>query len=475
VDDKSPCRDEPCPGFGTPPTTSHAEPKDVSPGKEKSMKTLIHTALAVCLGLVGYAQAQVDVYEYPDLGAYDYGVLGETEFGEFEEIDGYDQAEARFPYGNLALVTEGPAGQAIDIVITGPNGYSRTFESEAGAKLDIVELPLGTYSISATDDDLRLAHALVEVRLGEEQTLTFNMEPYQAEVGEEDDEAALEAGYFGVEEELGEDYEPFGFYEVEAYEDYEVEESGAVQLVVEGIDEEGEVFGYDEFGTDIEGHLVGPDDQRRDFGGESTTFEDLTPGIYSISATAFGYQLAQTFIEVQAHEEAIVALRLVGLEDELAADADGTFSDTGLFEDWDVTADSELTADEFETGVFGTVAGEDDVMSEDEFAEGAELFNYDEDFGFEAYDADADDQVMESEFGETFEASMFEAWDEDADSALTEEEYGLGLFGTLDADDDRALSEDELRPYSVWYGYDYGNLAGEDELVSEEEWRNADF
>lgn len=276
------------------------------------MNRLIAALCALALTLAGTAIAQ-DVYEYPDFAAYDYGLYG-AEIGEVTEIGAYDEAAVGYPYGNLSIVTTGPQGAAIDVVITGPDGFSTTFESNTGATTDVVEVPVGTVSISATDDGLEMAHALVNVQEAQQLTVTLDMTEAQP-LGEVGEEFALEAGYYGFEEELGADYAPYGDITVDAWETYAVETDGAVTVTVQGYDDEGNVIGYAELGAEITGHLVGPNDVREDFAGETSELLELATGRYALSVTAPGHQVAQSFVQVQAGQHAMVTVTLKPLQD----------------------------------------------------------------------------------------------------------------------------------------------------------------
>ena len=449
------------------------------------MKKSILAALTALLTVGGMAAAQV--YEYPAYDTYGYGAYGDVGYGDYQELEGYDEAGVGYPYGGLVLTTMGTQEQSIDIVITGPNGYSETFESEAGVGRELVELPVGTYSIAATDDGLEMGHALVEVRAGFGQALTFTLPPFEQQaMGGVGEGYGLEAGYYGVEEEFGDAYEPYGYYEVEGYEAYENEEAGAVVVAVEGVNEAGEAIGYEELGVEVTGHIVGPDDERTEFGGAETNFEDLPSGIYTIAATAEGYRVAQTYLQVQPGQTALVRVRMQGLQTGVVGGAEAVETETvavepmartgigaGLYGAWDADADGALASDEFETGLYGTIAGDDGELTEDEFGEGfGRLYGegYESQYAFSDFDADMDGVVTETEFSGAYEAGLYNEWDANADATLTLDEYNRGWFGTLDANRDARITQEEYQPYEGWFGYGYDEFGAGEQGVGEEGW-----
>lgn len=433
------------------------------------MQRIFLTLAAGLLALAGPAAAQG--YEYPAYDDYGFGVYGDATLGDPYEIDGYDEEAVGYPYGSVLLTTEGSTGQAIDVVVTGPDGYTRTFESEAGVQTELVELPVGTHSIAVTDDGLEMGHVLVDVRAGTAQDVTLSLANYEQAAGEIGEGYALEPGYYGVEEEFGDDYEPYGSYRVEGYEAYDDAEAGAIVVTVEGLDENGEVVAYDALGAEVNGHVVGPDDQRSEFGGESTTLEDLPAGLYSIAATAEEHRVAQTFVQVQPGQRVLLRVQMQGLQRTGQDAASGEGVAAGLYEDWDANDDDVLSAEEYEAGLYGTLAGEDGELNEEEFDEGfSRLFGENADQAFGDLDADGDGVVTEEEFTGAYEPTLYSEWDADGSGDLTREEFERGWFRTVDADGDGTVTEDEYAPYAGWFGADYGELGAGEDGLGEEGW-----
>ena len=433
------------------------------------MKRILLTLAAGLLAMAGPAAAQG--YEYPAYDEYGFGAYGDATLGDPYEIDGYDEEAVGYPYGNIRLATEGTTEQAIDVVITGPDGYTRTFESEAGAQTELVELPVGTHSIAATDDGLEMGHVLVDVRPGAAQDVTLSLANYEQAVGEVGEGYALEAGYYGVEEELGEGYEPYGSYQVEGYETYDNQEAGAIVVAVEGLDENGEVVAYDELGIDVNGHVVGPNDERTEFGGESTTIEDLSAGVYSVAATAAEHRVAQTLVQVQPGQTLRLRVQMERMQQTAQDAASGEGVGAGLYESWDANGDDALSAEEYEAGLYATLAGEDGELSEQEYDDGlSRLRGEDAGAAFGDVDGDGDGVVTEEEFTSAYEPTLYSEWDADGDGALTAEEFERGWFGIVDADGDGTVTGDEYAPFAGWFGTDYGELGAGEDGLGEEGW-----
>ena len=433
------------------------------------MRTIILTRATGLLALAGGAAAQA--YEYPAYDAYGFGTYGDATMGDRYEIDGYDEEAVGFPYGDIVLTTEGTTEQSIDVVVTGPDGYTRTFESESGAQTEIVELPVGTHSISATDDGLQMGHVLVDVRTGMAQDVTLSLANFEQTGGEVGEDYALESGYYGVEEELGDGYEPYGSYQVEGYEDYDNAEAGAIAVTVEGFDENGEVVAYDELGVDVNGHVVGPNDERSELSGESTTFEDLPAGTYSISATAAEHRVAQTFVQVQPGQRVTLRVQMTALQQTAQDTASGEGVAAGLYQDWDANGDDALGAEEYEAGLYDTLAGEDGELSEGEFDDGiSRLRGDDADVSFADVDGDGNGTVTEEEFTSAYEPTRYSEWDADGDGAVTSDEFERGWFDTVDANGDGTVTEDEYTPFAGWFGNDYGEIGAGEDGISEEGW-----
>ena len=438
------------------------------------MKRLTATLCALALAVFGVATAQ-DVYEYPEFGAYDYGLYG-GELGGVDQIENYDEAAVGYAYGNVAVVTTGPQGAAIDVVITGPDGYSNTFESNTGETVDVVEVPVGTVSIAATDDGLEMAHALVNVQQGQRQTVNFDMTEAQP-VGEVGEEFALEQGYFGVEEELGADYEPYGDITATGWEAYENETQGAVIVTIEGYDEQGNVIGYDELGAEVVGHLVGPDDNREEFTGQQTELLDLPTGRYALAATAPGHQVVQSFVQVQAGQRAVLNVRLKPLQDgqgmtqdQAGGMAQAAAGATGLFGAWNADADESLNMQEFEQGFFDVLSGDDEELTQEEFTQGFETLGLSDQYTFGNFDANGNDVVTQQEFVEAHDANVFNQWDQDGNDNLTQEEFERGWFGIVDANGDATVQQDEYGAFSGWFANDFSAFEGGEDGIGQDEW-----
>ncbi len=94
------------------------------------------------------------MYDIADYSPYAYGYPAD-----------YDTLGAYTPYDNPDLGSVLVTSEFTDaeIVVTGPNGYSESFETEA--TLD--DLPPGTYVVAATDEGYGTSRNVFEVRAGE--------------------------------------------------------------------------------------------------------------------------------------------------------------------------------------------------------------------------------------------------------------------------------------------------------------------
>ena len=459
------------------------------------MKKLFAILSIALLAFGTSAVAQEDAGLYEEYEAYEYGVYGDVGVGEYEEFGEYDEEEVGFPYGNLVVTAIGPEGNAIDLVLTGPDGFTRVVEANVEEETFIEELPIGIYSVTATDDELEIGHALVAVRVGQVAPLNFTLRPYNR------DEVAAGAGFqegyagYGVEEEFGEGYEPYGEVEAGEYGAYENEEAGSIIVIVEGYNEAGELYGEEELGVEVTGFIVGPDDQRQEIEGE-TRAEELSPGIYSVAVTAPGYRVAQTFVRVfpgrvaaltarieplgvaavgaearaggvgvgEAEAEVVEAdVEQVDAEEAEVTETDLAVTGASLFTTWDADADAVITVEEYNRGLFGLISGNDEYIEEGEWNE---EFGY----AFADLDADQDARITEEEFTSVYRSDLYTEWDADADEGLTQEEFNRGWFNTIDADASGTLTEEEYEPYEGWFGMGFNEFdADRNAELTEEE------
>lgn len=215
--------------------------------------------------------------------AEDYGAFGDVQVGTYEPF------EEGVEGGALSLAYTSPNEQNVDFNVTGPNGYREDFEVgyiglETGGDARVVSgLEPGVYSVAATDDNLQLIETKVEVREGELVSLDFNTQLI------EDFEYNLA------------DYEPYGVYEVGAYEPIGVDTYGNLIVIVEMAD------GNDAVAPNI--NVTGPDDFRRELEGDAT-LQALVEGPYSVAATAPGYRMTEGKVDIRNAEAAQVTLTL---------------------------------------------------------------------------------------------------------------------------------------------------------------------
>lgn len=135
--------------------------------------------------------------------------------------------------------------------------------------------------------------------------------------------------------------------------------------------------------------------------------------------------------------------------DEVAEWAD----DTGLYEQWDEDADSELDRDEISSNAFELWDRDaDGSISEDEWETATDLW-YPDDAAvtvFNDVDGDGDSELDRDEFAERFDYSALgESW---AGDSLDEETFSEGYFELYDTDDDGRVSDLEWTNGSALFG-----------------------
>lgn len=201
---------------------------------------------------------------------------GEINVGQPEPFDTDErQVDVEIETGALIFTGETPGDQHPNVDLIGPDGYVNHFEIDDNADEEHVidGLVPGVYSVAATDDNLQLAHTLVEVVRGQavrvNVTLDQRTQDFVPGAFAGDDAArpvfpanSFQARRGDIDSELG-------------------------QITVETDDDEGTFV------------VTGPDNYYQEFNG-SFTAEDLQPGVYVIAGTKEGSQIATTSVEVEA-------------------------------------------------------------------------------------------------------------------------------------------------------------------------------
>ena len=196
-------------------------------------------------------------------------------------VEGYVLSEV----GSLVLQTALPDAQNVsgpevlkpNVHLTGPDGYLETFESDG--ELIIDGLTPGRYSLALTDNNLRLVEGTVEVRPGETgyvRAVLFGQAGFVNDTAD--------VNFLGFEFQLSDWYE----------------EENALVVAANVPDARVSVTGPDGYHTVLEG--------------ETLETDDLDDGIYSVAATAEGYQVAAGRVAVANGQQAQVQLTLEPLE-----------------------------------------------------------------------------------------------------------------------------------------------------------------
>lgn len=235
-----------------------------------------------------------------------------------------EDQQAANEIGAIVLTQSTPGDQHANFDVVGPNGYHEHFDFEdaAGGERVLEDLEPGVYSIAATDENLGLAHTVVEVAAGESTTVHVELSPWVLPAAEEQqaqdqeqqaegEQVATDVDAVVVNREAAvgvygryEGYEdvqpgyPYGAYAVGPYGPYDAAEAGA--LVVEGMDDAAELV------------VTGPNGFS-DTAENGETVDGLVPGQYVLAATGEGLDLAVTTVQVRLGQ-------ILSVDPDLAAD-----------------------------------------------------------------------------------------------------------------------------------------------------------
>lgn len=132
--------------------------------------------------------------------------------------------------------------------------------------------------------------------------------------------------------------------------------------------------------------------------------------------------------------------------DETVTEAEFTagFTGAGLYNQWDADRNQMLNEDEFHTSVFSLWdADRSGYVEQDEYTTYGNAWNVGGDLNEFSTVAGDDDLLSEDEFGGAIgQTNLYETWDE-AEAGITEGEYAGGLYDTWN-DEDAGLEEDEF-------------------------------
>ena len=128
----------------------------------------------------------------------------------------------------------------------------------------------------------------------------------------------------------------------------------------------------------------------------------------------------------------------------------------------DADGDGALNQGEFGTGLFDMVAGDDLVVSPEEYEVFLTRIQVPEaPTDFEGADVNQDGALTaDQEFIPAVGMKLFEKWDQDGDDSLSTEEYRSEWFGLMDANGNGRITAEEYEPYAEWFGAVYDTLAG---------------
>lgn len=197
--------------------------------------------------------------------------LGEIQVGQAQPYEESETTtvEVEVQTGAISFTVNTPTDQSPNVDIVGPNGYYQRVEVSGNGEAQLVGglLP-GVYSIAATDDNLQVAHTLVEVTSGQAVSVDVTLEEL----------AAFEQGTFqgGAETAFPDDA-------------FQAEEPQAIENA-----EFGEV-NVETQTEDARFIVTGPNNYSQEFSG-SFTASDLAPGVYVIAGTREGNFEVQSLV-----------------------------------------------------------------------------------------------------------------------------------------------------------------------------------
>lgn len=208
--------------------------------------------------------------------------LGEITVGESQA---YEESETRtveveVETGAIFITATTPGDERPNIDLVGPSGYYEHFEvstNDDGRHVVNGLLP-GVYSIAATDDNLQVAHTLVEVKPGQAVSVEITLQEL----------AAYEEGTFQPDATTA---FPDDAYRAEDPQETENTDVGEVTVNTER--------------DDARFVVTGPNNYSQEFTG-SFTATDLAPGVYVIAGTRDeGYQVEGTLSGAQIATSAV--------------------------------------------------------------------------------------------------------------------------------------------------------------------------
>lgn len=222
----------------------------------------------------GSTDGRDNVVELGEPSEQPYAAFGPIEVGSYtpleEGVDG----------GRLIFITPAEYDDDPDINLTGPNDFRHDFEVEFVTIINGDNgLEPGVYTFAATDEDMQLAEAKVEVREGQALAININLLPLK-----------------DLDYNLS-DYEPYGRFEVMSPEPLEGNYDTGTLVITSNLPE------------DVGLHITGPNNYAASYR-EDETIEDLESGLYSVAATADDHDIVQGFVEVTAGLRVEVHLEL---------------------------------------------------------------------------------------------------------------------------------------------------------------------
>ena len=284
-------------------------------------KRIINLLLVLTLASLGLALAQGEDEEFTVAGE-EFVAVGGIEVIGTEPFDAdTEEVDVEIETGAILFTAETPGDQHPNVDLVGPDDYFQHLEiADDDEELVVDGLLPGVYSVAATDDNLQLAHTLVEVM--PDEAVRVNIALTEALAAELEGEAIVADDRFVYPDDAYEIGEPAAF---------ENDEFGAVAVETGNEDATFVITGPDGYSEEFEGAFAA---------------EDLLPGLYVIAGTDDGTGIATSMVRV----DVATATRMVPVFE--------VFAETEVV-DGDVAGGGE--ADALDDPIDDAVEGEDPV------------------------------------------------------------------------------------------------------------------
>lgn len=132
------------------------------------------------------------------------------------------------------------------------------------------------------------------------------------------------------------------------------------------------------------------------------------------------------------------------------------FGEAGIYDEWDIDANQELSEDEFYSGVYDLWDENDDaLLDESEWNNQANNWFAEAQYNLTDWDTDGEEGLTEEEFVNGFrETGLYTQWNQNQDNLIDENEFAEGTYELFDQDQSDFLDENEWNQTSSALGID---------------------